>query len=30
YYIIAVVFVLVVYYLFGEVFYIALPEAMWS
>lgn len=30
YYIIAVIFVLTVYYLFGEVFYISLPEAMWS
>ncbi len=30
YYIIAVVFVLAVYYLFGEVFYISLPEALWS
>jgi hypothetical protein len=30
YYIVAIVFVVAVYYLFGEVFYIALPEAIWS
>lgn len=30
YYIVAVTFVLVVYYLFGEVFYISLPEPIWS
>ncbi|MGB5447071.1 MAG: tripartite tricarboxylate transporter TctB family protein [Psychromonas sp.] len=30
YYIVAIVFVLAVYYLFGEVFYISLPEAIWS
>ena len=30
YYIVAVVFVLTVYYLFGEVFYISLPEPIWS
>ncbi len=30
YYVVAVVFVFAVYYLFGEVFYIALPEATWS
>ena len=30
YYIVAIVFVLAVYYLFGEVFYISLPEAVWS
>lgn len=29
YYIVAITFVLVVYYLFGEVFYISLPEAFW-
>ena len=30
YYIVAVIFVFAVYYLFGEVFYIYLPEAIWS
>lgn len=30
YYIVAVIFVLAVYYLFGKVFYISLPEAIWS
>tara|TARA_R110001583_G_scaffold10698_4_gene49073 strand:+ start:2245 stop:2712 length:468 start_codon:yes stop_codon:yes gene_type:complete len=30
YYIVAVTFVLIVYYLFGEVFYISLPQAIWS
>lgn len=30
YYVIAVVFVFAVYYLFGEVFYISLPQAIWS
>jgi hypothetical protein len=30
YYIVALTFVLVVYYLFGEVFYISLPEAFWA
>lgn len=30
YYLIAVVFVLLVYYLFGEVFYISLPQAIWA
>ncbi|WP_435234328.1 tripartite tricarboxylate transporter TctB family protein [Psychromonas sp. PT13] len=30
YYIVALTFVLVVYYLFGEVFYITLPEAFWA
>ncbi|WP_372883171.1 tripartite tricarboxylate transporter TctB family protein [Psychromonas sp.] len=30
YYIVAIVFVLAVYYLFGEVFYISLPEGLWS
>ncbi|GLO62588.1 hypothetical protein MACH09_30960 [Vibrio sp. MACH09] len=30
YYLVAVVFVLLVYYLFGEVFYISLPQAIWA
>ena len=30
YYVVAIVFVLVINYLFGEVFYISLPQAMWS
>lgn len=30
YYIVALAFVLIVYYLFGEVFYISLPEAFWA
>lgn len=30
YYIVAVIFVFAVYYLFGEVFYVSLPQAMWS
>lgn len=30
YYVIAIAFVLLVYYLFGEVFYISLPQAFWS
>lgn len=29
YYLVAVTFVLAIYYLFGEVFYISLPQAMW-
>ncbi|WP_086981759.1 tripartite tricarboxylate transporter TctB family protein [Vibrio aphrogenes] len=30
YYLIAIIFVFAVNYLFGEVFYISLPQAMWS